>query len=569
MTDDEYSPESGRRASAEPIINKIKSVKEQLRVRVDADQRSMDWDNPDHRRTVREEFEGDSTRQEAVLPGFGPDGEAGNARDDCGDKHPFVCNMCGHSVDFGRTCGQSICGRCAIAWCRDLAINKSAKVRRLRKEKHQHTPDREHQKIHHQIISPSLRWYFELAKAGYSLEEAQEETKKVVKFILDEMRAQGVLVRHSYRGARDDGEIKEEQDDMNLWKERIFSQRNWDDDVREQLAWKPHYHAIVVGDWLEGGEMTKRIERETGWVIHRITGEDKIHRLEDEAGNVYKLQGDDVSIPSDGAMARVLTYCLSHCDIRVRENDANRSAVWEIGSFEGDIIKSSGRFSATPADLDWADGVVRRHASRVLGLRSGTTDCGASIPAVDDPDELAHSIIEELYPDDPERQRDVHPEAVLHHVSEGNIRVDVSSTSGGGGSITVTDAWGQPIGPGGWGGDLPDAPSPVASDGGAEAIDPIDVDDDCGCGHDHDDVDLDDQDDVDDDRDDVDDAGGGTEECDGTLIPLEEARQRGLLEDEDWLQEAANAVEAIKAHQEWPEDLDPWLSSSPGASIGT
>jgi predicted RNA-binding Zn-ribbon protein involved in translation (DUF1610 family) len=553
-----YSGESGHRARADVIIDAIQRVLKRNGINADATEyrsrNTLSWDNLQDRRRVREMFDG-FAEDEAILPGFGPEGLGGNARDDCGEKHPFVCDSCGQRVDFGRTCSQSVCARCGVAWCRDLAIKKSAKIRRVRKEKHHHTPPSEHQKIHHQVISPPLEWYADLARAGVSIEEARDLTKEVVKDILDEMRAQGLLVRHSYRFAKDDGSILSETDSRGRYKEILNSDRNFYGDVRDELAWKPHYHAVVVADWLEvkgDGDspgLSDRVEKQTGWVIHRIEND------------------DGVSIPTDGAMARVVSYTLSHADIDVNPDGPNRSAVWEVGSFYGQLgddggpIKSTPKFSANPADLEWADAVVRRVAAQTLGIRSGTTECGAQLPAVDDPDEMARRIIEELYPKDDRKRRTISPDVILHHVSEGNIQVDVSTTSGGGGDVTVRDAFGEPVGDGGWGSNIPDVPSSGTYGGGgdqATATTPIVTDsdpadlrstDDCGCGEDHDDQD--------DDR-----------ECDGQLIPLSEARQRDFLEDDDWCRTAPHVDEARAADEEFPDDLDPWRTSSPGKAIG-
>lgn len=540
MSDGETG-ESGRRAEAKKIIDSLWEV---LTRKISEEHaadggvpipKNLSWDDPADRQLVRATFEGDdgltpAERDEAILPGFGPEGRAETAKDDCGNPHPFVCDCCGHSVEFGRTCGMSICARCAQVWVRDAAIQKSAKLRRVRKEKHQNTPDSEHQKHHHVIISPPPGWFYVLAKAGYSIDEAQEITKKAVKKVLDELRAQGVVARHSFRGARDDGSLKTEDDDRGAWKERLFSGREWYRDVRNQLAWMPHYHAVVVSDFIKGGDLTERVEDETGWVIHRIADD------------------DGVSIPDDGSMARALTYCLSHADIQVREDAPNRSAVWEVGTFEGDIIKSSGRFSPWPGDLEWADGAVRDAASTVLGISSGTTDCGVTLPGVDDPDELARRILEELYPDDEERRRDVPEDVVLHHVAEGRIGVEVETTAGGGGDVTVLDAFGQPV-DGGFGGSVPDAPGLGPVDAADEP--PVSVVED-GTEHEHGDAG---------------DAGDDEpEECGGTLIPLEEARRRGLLDDDEWRRDAPHVQEAEEADREWSEDLEPWRYSSPGSA---
>lgn len=64
------------------------------------------------------------------------------------------------------------------------------------------------------------------------------------------------------------------------------------------------------------------------------------------------------------------------------------------------------------------------------------------------------------------------------------------------------------------------------------------------------------------------DCDDGPGECDGQLVPLGELRQRGLLEDEAWLREAPFAAEAQETDREWPDDLKPWRSSSPGYAIG-
>jgi hypothetical protein len=268
------------------------------------------------------------------------------------------------------------------------------------------------------------------------------------------------------------------------------------------------------------------IEEKTGWVIHRIAND------------------DGVSIPNDGVMAKVVTYALSHADIDVRDDAHNRSAVWEVGSFEGDAIKSSARFTPSQTDKEWAGSVVRRHAPEVLGLRSGTTECGTELPPVDDPDEMARQILEEIFPKH-DLDRDVATDEVLAHVSAGNISVSTSTTSGGG-SVTVTDAFGGSVdewvqGPAG---SLPDPPADASATNVVDRLQEDDHDD-CDCDHHEDD-----------------------NTCEGTLIPLGVARHRGLLDDDDWCLEAPFVDEAREADLEWPDDLEPWRSSSPGSLLG-
>jgi hypothetical protein len=547
-------PESGDRADPQKIIQAVRrtlasagSGNDDLK----ADPRALDWDNPRHRAKVRDRFAqnaGESARsQEALLPGFGPEGNGENAREDCGNPHPFLCSSCANSVEFGRTCSQSVCARCGVAWVRDAAIKKAAKVQRVRKEQYKRSPSNVDQYEHHGVISPPLGWYYDLAHAGLTMQEAQEKTRDVVKRILDDLRLQGVLIRHSYRGQHEDGSIKDEHDDRGAWKERLNSDRDWNGDVREDLAWKPHYHAIVVGNNFKTraapGEdvgLTERVEQKTGWVIHRIEDSDKI------------------SLENDKAMAKALMYSLSHADIEVHHGGNNQSCVWEVGAFKGYRTRSSSELASQPQDLDWADAVIREASPQILGLQSGTTDCGASIPAVPDPTQLAIKVMDEIWPQD--EPVDVDTDAVLAHISEGNLRVSTSSTSSGY-EVAVTDAQGNRLN--GSAGTLPDlATDPFEYDGDSDRVPSsplLDEDreadscgDDCDLDHDHD-------------RDQH--SGDGGQLCDGQLIPLEEARERGLLEDDDWLDKAAHAADALAVDCQYPEGLRRF-GEPPGKAIG-
>lgn len=525
-----WSVESGRRADAGRVVEAILRATARAGVEDYHPDRDWNWNDPIHRGLLRAKFEENAGVEsggdvgESVLPGFGPDRDGGNARDDCGESHPFVCDSCGHAVPFGRTCAMSVCGRCGAVWARDRAIQKAAKVRRLRKEKHQQTPDAEHQKLHHLVVSLPMSWLAALADAGVTLPEALEVAREAVKAVLEELRGQGVVIGHSFRGENDDGTLAEESDDRGEWKERQFGGREWEGDVREELAWMPHFHAIVVSDWIEGGELTERVEEETRWVVHRITGGES-----------------STSLPSDGAMARALTYSISHADIEQHGDGPNRSAIWEVGSFDGSAFKSDARFTPRPWDLEWSGAVVREAARKTLGLSSSSTDCGAGLPGVDDPDEMARQILESLYPDD-DRRRDVSTDVILAHVERGNIDVEVESSVGGGGGVVVRDAFGVRVGEGGWSGRVPDVPSSEVS--GSVSFGGVVDDADGGC----------------------DDSGREVEECSGTLVPLGVVRSRGLLEDVEWCRNAAHVEEARAADRGWDDDLDPWRTSAPDGS---
>jgi predicted RNA-binding Zn-ribbon protein involved in translation (DUF1610 family) len=566
MTSDDWDhPESGTKARPERIVQavnkKLASVGIYGEHRTGDANRTLDWNDPQDRALVRDKFENNAGEtaqsQEAILPGFGPRGRGRNARDDCGNPHPFLCTSCANTVEFGRTCSQSVCARCGVAWVRDASIKKAAKVKRVRTEKYKRSPDHVNQYEHHGVISAPLSWYYDLAAAGLTMEEAQEKTREIVKDVLSELRCQGVLIRHSFRGADPDGSIANEHvNDLGAWKERLNSDRDWHGDVRDELAWKPHYHAIVVGDKFktrpEDDEeigLSEHVEAETGWVIHRI---------EDD---------DGVSLEDDGAMAGALMYSLSHADLHVHDGGNNQSQVWEVGTFKDDRVRSSSALASQPHDIEWADAYVRANSDRILGLRSGNTDCGASIPAVDDPDELAEKVVDELAQqmfDEiwPQHDRgDVQTDRVLEQISAGNLRVSTTSSSGGSGyDVTVTDADGNRLDDNA--GTLPDLATdpfryPEAS-GELRTVlrnDEDDVQDDCGddCELDHDHDDQHDQD--------------GAATCDGELVPLEEARARGLFDDTDWLASATFAADAIAAHEEYPDDLRTF-GEPPGKAVG-
>lgn len=556
---EDYSGTSGRRADPQPVVEHLRRRYSQLSMPLEpgeAFESSLSWDSASDRQRVRAMFEsnsGDAFRwTESLLPGFGPKGKAETARDDCGDPHPHVCCDCAQCVQFGRTCGQSVCSRCGAAWCRDLGAKKAAKLRRFRKVKYGATPDEhaetreEHTKHHHQIINPPLDWYYWLARDGFSLEEAQKATKKVVKLILEEQRCQGLVVRHSFRGKDKDDELHTEADDRGFWSEVLFQERAFygddesDEAVRDSLAWRPHYHCIVVSDWCRGGGFTDCVENYTGWVTHRIASD------------------DGRSLDTDGAMLRATMYCLSHGDLEIfHDGRNNQSANWEVGSFHGSLpagkggpLRSTSHFSPRQGDLDWSAVKAREYAAETLGLPNTSTECGRELPAVDDPDKLAEDVLEdmaelydELYPG--EDGESLNPETVpnhlvLEHVSTGNIRVSLDSSSGDWSVSAVSSSWSPSPDLRGTAGSLPDAR-------GAATV-----------GSDQEDLEADSSGDQlsESDVESVD------RSCSGQLIPLEVARQRGLLEDQDWLAQAEHSDEALAAHEETPDDLEPWRYSS-------
>ena len=582
---DDWSEHSGRQAQAQDIIGKIQRVFARLSVdeeppedfeediepatrtefgplRSDvrfadpvvenddpAENRDWDYNDPVHRSWVRERFAetGESaTDQEAMPPGFGQDGLGELARETCGDPFCLGCLECANTADIGSTCAQSVCSRCWKAWVRNRGRRKAAHLRRLRIEKNQRTPDGELTKFHHLVISAPLQWYNRLARAGFEMEEALEKTMEIVKKILEVLQGQGVVVRHSYRTANREGEPKS-MDDMDEWKPILTGNDSFygEDGAREDLVWQPHYHCVVASDWIEGGELTEKVEEATGWVIHRIADD------------------DGVSLDSDGAMARAVTYSISHGDIVAGDGDShNRSIIREVGTFDEDSFAAN--FAAKPHDLDWAEEVVEKACGRLINLASTSTECGRSLPAVDDPNQLAINVLEELFPDDPETREKFSEDYVLESIANGDIGVEVSTLLGGGGNVTVTsgsllgaDFSGLPtdrveqlsrsatMTPSGSGSD--------PSEAGCEK-------EECDCDHAGDDAES--AGDLENTRADAadaveisDDADDDDRRCDGTMVPLSQIRRMGLLEDEEWLEQAPYAEELLEADERYPDDL--------------
>jgi len=422
---------------------------------------------------------------------------------------------------------MSVCSRCGAAWTRDAAIQKSAKLSRIRKEKNRAmTPNCN---THHQIVSPPPEWWYDLADAGLSLDEAYEVTDEIVADVVDEMRGCGVVVRHSYRGLNDDGEMREhDQGDMGMWKELINQERGWWGDVRDELAWQPHYHCILAADFLAGDGFTDVVQYDTGWVIHRITGE------------------DNKSLPNDAAVARALTYSLSHGDIIVNDEANNRAADFYAGYADGRSPWND--LAPTSVDYEVADRNVRDAAETVLGLYSQTTECGKELPVVADQNELAYRILQEIWGDDAERPERDGPEqeAILGHLVEGNISARVQTGSSGRVKEVAVD---------GTRSDLSRPVSTPASSSGSSTSAGvgrllIDYGDEGELGCCRDEVShLDPHDHANDQE---------PDECDGSIIPLAEARRRGLLEDNEWLDAAPYGDEARAADDEWDDDLPSW-----------
>lgn len=267
---------------------------------------------------------------ELELPGFG------EAYDDCGDDIPRFCADCGHTHTVGRTCYRSTCPRCANGWARNRATTAAAKLEATRRYEESTREGWSGYKFHHITASPP---------PGYATfsNEALDRTFETLKEVLGELGADaGVMFYHPFRGDNED----REGDDRGKWQERLFNNRDWENDVRDELKFSPHFHCVVVGKYIDGAHVTRAIESNTGWLIHRITKGDS-----------------DVSIYDKYDLARVTSYCLSHTGLQEKE-ETTRAAYRYFGrthnltptdAIEAEMDAAVRSVAPKTLDIGWSD----------------------------------------------------------------------------------------------------------------------------------------------------------------------------------------------------------------------
>lgn len=261
---------------------------------------------------------------ELDLPGFG------ETYDDCGDEIPRFCADCGATHTVGRTCYRSACPRCGKSWARKRGSSVAAKLEATRRYEESKRDGWSGYKFHHLTLSPP---------DGYETfsQESLDRTFEALKEVLDELGASaGVIVYHPYRG---DDETP--GDDRGKWKSRLFSGRDWGD-VRDELAFSPHFHAVVCAKHIDGGHVTRAVEEDTGWLVHRITkGE------------------SNVSIYDKYDLTRVTQYTLSHAGLYDTE-ETTRAAYRYFGR--------TANLSPTDEIAAEMDAAARSVAPKLLGL---------------------------------------------------------------------------------------------------------------------------------------------------------------------------------------------------------
>lgn len=272
---------------------------------------------------------------ELELPGFG------EQYDDCGDPIPRFCADCGKTHEVGRTCYRSRCPRCGKAWARKRGTRIAAKLEATRQYEEAKRKGWAGYKFHHLTCSPP---------EGYATfsHDSLDRTIEVLKEVLDEMGVSaGVIFYHPYRG--------EDGDDCGAWKGWLFDpDREWAGDVREELEHSPHFHVVAVSKHVDGGHITRAIEKETGWLVKRIT------KGGDESDST-------VSIYGKYDLARAVTYCLSHTGLEEMDDGSHRAAYRYFGR--------TANLAATDEIEAEIDAAVRSVAPKTLDLPWSSLAC--------------------------------------------------------------------------------------------------------------------------------------------------------------------------------------------------
>lgn len=279
---------------------------------------------------------------ELPLPG------SGARRETCGDDLPRFCGDCGYVSTVGQTCRRSRCPRCWKSWDRQRATTITSKLEALRRYRESTGQGWQGWKFHHVVLSPP---------EGYALnsENPLQRTFDVLKEVLGEIGVDtGALFYHPYRGPDDD--------DRGFWKsvlpdgEEIGAKAMVEEN---DLQHSPHFHAVVLSQFVGTEHVVGAVEEKTGWTIHRIT----------------KGEDSDVSLYNEYDLARSVSYCLSHTGL-----GEGRAAYRYFGEVAN--------FSAQEHITRQMDAAVRSVAVNTLGLPYDSQACtDETVKPVGDPEE--------------------------------------------------------------------------------------------------------------------------------------------------------------------------------------
>lgn len=290
------------------------------------------------------------------LPGFGEED------DTCGEEIPHFCDGCGHSFPVGRTCAKSTCPRCGASWVMKRAgtsrensggatgdgedkpghVAMLDAVSRLKSSR----SGGKSIKWHHVVFSPPMdSWFLEA-------EDPLQRTFHVIRDLMKLWDAEGYVYYHPWAGDNED----HEGDDRDEWSKRLFSNRDWEGDVKDELIPRGHFHAVIAAEWVPGGDVTRLVHEQTDWVIKRIAKRD--------GTGSYSIKGLD-------QLARTVTYSLSHTGIDT-SGERNQAAFRRYGSTFDDVENCPRK--------DEADDWVRSVAKTTLGVPLNDVKCLEEVP---------------------------------------------------------------------------------------------------------------------------------------------------------------------------------------------
>jgi hypothetical protein len=272
---------------------------------------------------------------------------SGEEYGDCGEEFPsWLCSDrgCGAVYRTGRTCRRSRCPRCWKSWDFHTSSTVAAKADGRRRKEYSDSEGRMSPKLHHVTVSLPNSTRFD---SGDPLGRGFD----LAKLLLAQVDAHaGYLIYHPWRIAADHrGDVlghSSGEGDL-TWKDvlGLIDSEGWDTVREEYLTYAPHFHAICVSEFVQGGAVTDALEDKTGVVIHRITPED------DSAVSIGDMEG----------LCKVSAYSLSHAGIaQDEENDARRAAYRPFGAVANTEVRENVEMEAKDA--------LRSVSGTVLGL---------------------------------------------------------------------------------------------------------------------------------------------------------------------------------------------------------
>ena len=433
-------------------------------------------------------------------------GDPGYAQPDCGSDIPaWACEECGNPIYIGRTCKNPSCERCWAAAVRDQVVVRASKLYGLGGDLYHNRYNERHDVDLNHIVAS-------LPDILVDSDEPIEHVLKILKVILEKKwHIEGFeAIYHPYR-------IKDEyrKDQYDHGGEPGRGDMTWadvlnEDDPYQYLKHEPHFHIFFPAKRYQFDYSTvESIERETGWVFHRIT-------KEDSHISVWDL--DDI--------VHQLTYCYSHCGVIETKNKT----------------KLASRMKGDLHNIDALDRIKKRAtasfcdaAPKLLGVNftdmneasceAESCDCDADEECHCEDDHPLHDLYDQSDDATPDYNASSSSSAAPSF-NDGAVKSTDTSTndllssgqtprmSRDNSTIDNTESESGSI----------DGDSNDVGSGGSKRSVPSAV------------------------------ATGGADACGGDLIPIREAQS--LLDDDEWCKQARYADALRLAYEEWQDRTD-------------